>query len=50
VLEHVLEPAGGVVMQISHAARRLQHGRVQTYLIYLLVGVAALAALIVSGD
>ncbi|MBX3736076.1 MAG: NADH-quinone oxidoreductase subunit H [Candidatus Didemnitutus sp.] len=49
VLEHVVEPAGGVVMRVSASARRLQHGRLQAYLLYLLIGVAALAALVVSG-
>jgi len=45
VLEYAVEPAGGVVMQLSMAARRLQHGRVQSYLLYLLIGLAALALL-----
>ncbi|MBI2513328.1 MAG: NADH-quinone oxidoreductase subunit H [Opitutae bacterium] len=49
VLEHVVEPAGGVVMRVSSAVRRLQHGHLQSYLLYLLIGVAALAALVVSG-
>ena len=38
VLEYAVEPAGGVVMQLSQPARRLQHGRVQSYLLYLLIG------------
>jgi hydrogenase-4 component B len=50
VLAHVVEPAGGVVMQLAYAARRLQHGRLQSYLLYLVVGVAALAALVMIGD
>ena len=49
VLEHVIEPAGSVVMRISTAVRRLQHGRLQAYIIYLLVGVAALALLALWG-
>jgi hydrogenase-4 component B len=49
VLERVVEPAGSVVMRVSTAARRLQHGRLQAYLLYLLIGVAALAALVLSG-
>ena len=33
-------PAGGrLVMRVSSAARSLQHGRVQAYLLYLLIGV-----------
>ena len=49
VLEHVVEPAGGVVMQLSLAARRLQHGRLQSYLLYLVIGLAALALLVMTG-
>ena len=49
VLERVVEPAGGVVLHISTMARRLQHGRVQSYLFYLLLGVAALAGLVLAG-
>jgi hydrogenase-4 component B len=49
ILEHLIVPAGGVVMQISRAARGLQHGRLQAYLLYLLVGVAALAGVVVMG-
>jgi len=49
VLEQVVEPAGGVVLRISAAARRLQHGRVQSYLFYLLIGIAALAGLVLAG-
>jgi hydrogenase-4 component B len=46
VLEHVVEPAGGLVMRVSTAARRLQHGRIQAYLLYVLIGLAALAILV----
>jgi|CXWL01.1.fsa_nt_gi hydrogenase-4 component B len=49
VLEQVVEPAGGVVLQISTMVRRLQHGRVQSYLFYLLIGIAALAGLVLAG-
>jgi len=49
VLEHVVEPAGGMVMQLSQVARRLQHGRLQSYLLYLVIGLAALAALVLMG-
>jgi hydrogenase-4 component B len=45
VLEYVVEPAGGAVMRLSAAARRLQHGRVQAYLLYLLIGLGILALL-----
>jgi hydrogenase-4 component B len=49
VLEHIVEPAGAVVMRASAAARSLQHGRVQSYLLYLLIGLAALAVLVLLG-
>ncbi|MDD5139773.1 MAG: proton-conducting transporter membrane subunit [Verrucomicrobiales bacterium] len=49
VLESVIEPAGSLVMRVSAAVRRLQHGRVQSYIFYLLLGLAALAILAVMG-
>jgi hydrogenase-4 component B len=50
VLEHVILPASDVVMRLSTATRRLQHGRLQAYLLYLVVGVAALGAIVLLGD
>jgi hydrogenase-4 component B len=49
VLEEVVEPAGAVVLKLATAARRLQHGRLQSYLLYLVVGLAALALLELLG-
>jgi hydrogenase-4 component B len=49
VLEHLVAPVGDAVMQISSAARRLQHGRVQSYLLYLAIGVAVLAGIVLFG-
>ena len=49
VLECVVEPAGLFALRISAAARRLQHGRVQSYILYLLLGLAVLAILAVMG-
>lgn len=49
VLEHVVEPAGTLVMAVSTAVRRLQHGRVQAYIFYLVVGLVGLAALVLAG-
>ena len=49
VLEHVIEPAGNVVMSVSSAVRRLQHGRLQSYIFYLVVGLAAVAILVFTG-
>jgi hydrogenase-4 component B len=44
VLERVVEPVGGVIMHASRLARRLQHGRVQAYVLYILIGLGILAA------
>jgi hydrogenase-4 component B len=49
VLERVVEPAGLIVMRLSTAVRRLQHGRLQAYILYLLIGLAALALLALMG-
>ena len=38
-----------LVMRVSQMARRLQHGRVQAYLLYMLIGVVALAAWVLLG-
>ncbi|MDO8542420.1 MAG: proton-conducting transporter membrane subunit [Opitutaceae bacterium] len=50
VLEHVVEPAGAAVMRLATLVRRLQHGRLNAYLLYLIVGVAALAAVVLLED
>jgi hypothetical protein len=34
-------------MRVSTAVRRLQHGRVQAYILYLVIGLVALAILAV---
>jgi hydrogenase-4 component B len=49
VLERVIEPTAAVVMRISGAARKLQHGRLQFYIMYLAGGVAVLAAVVWFG-
>jgi hydrogenase-4 component B len=49
VLEHVIEPVGSLVMRVSTAVRRLQHGRLQAYILYLLIGLAALALVALMG-
>jgi hydrogenase-4 component B len=36
-------------MRVSKAARSLQHGRLQSYLLYLLIGLAAMAVLVLFG-
>ena len=49
VLEQVILPAGAVVMRISSATRRLQHGRLQSYILYVLAGLTALGVIILLG-
>ncbi len=49
VLEYFATPVGGAVQQLAVAFRRFQHGRVQSYLLYLLIGAAALAAMVFLG-
>jgi hydrogenase-4 component B len=50
VLEQVVMPAAGVVLQLSNMARRLQHGRVQAYVFYLVAGLATAAVVVLMGD
>jgi hydrogenase-4 component B len=49
VLEHVVEPAAGVMLQLANAARRLQHGRVQAYLLYIVAGLLVLGEMALIG-
>jgi len=49
VLERVIGPMGDVVMRVSTAVRALQQGRLQSYILYLVAGLAALALLVVLG-
>jgi hydrogenase-4 component B len=49
VLDHVIAPVGDVVLRLSTAVRRLQHGHLQSYILYLLVGLATMAVLVFMG-
>ncbi len=49
VLEYLVEPVAAVVMRVSQAVRRLQHGRLQAYILYLVIGVAALIVIVLLG-
>ena len=49
VLERGLAPVGAVLLAVSTAVRRLQHGRLQAYLLYLVAGLVALGALLAFG-
>jgi hydrogenase-4 component B len=46
VLEKLIGPAGEGVLRVSTAVRRLQHGRLQSYILYLVAGLAVLALLV----
>jgi hydrogenase-4 component B len=49
VLAQAVSPLTTLVLQASTAVRRLQHGRLQFYLVYVIAGVAALALLVIFG-
>lgn len=49
VLERVIIPLGGIIMRMAMAARRLQHGRLQSYILYVLAGLVALGVLVLMG-
>ncbi len=49
VLEHVIDPVGAVVLHVSTAVRRLQHGRLQFYILYVVAGLIALGMLVMLG-
>ena len=49
VLECIIAPVSVVIMKVSTAVRRLQHGRLQFYILYVVAGLIALGALVVLG-
>lgn len=49
LLERVITPLGGVIMLASTTVRRLQHGRLQSYILYLLAGLVTLGVLVLLG-
>ncbi|MBI5364684.1 MAG: NADH-quinone oxidoreductase subunit H [Planctomycetes bacterium] len=49
VLEHVLAPTGGALVRVALAARKLQHGRLQAYILYLVLGLAGVALIVYFG-
>lgn len=46
VLEQVIAPVAGSIIRVSTAVRRLQHGRLQSYILYVLVGLVALGVFV----
>jgi len=49
VLERVIGPASAAIMYVSTAVRRLQHGRLQFYILYVVAGLIALGVLVLFG-
>lgn len=49
VLEHIVHPVSAAVTRISLRTQKLQHGQLQFYILYLLIGVAALGSLAMIG-
>ncbi len=49
VLERVVIPVSSVLLDLSAAVRRLQHGRLQAYILYVAVGVIALGMVVLAG-
>jgi hydrogenase-4 component B len=48
-LVYVIEPLAGAVQWLADRGRRLQHGRLQAYLLYLVGGLIVLAGLVLLG-
>lgn len=49
VLERLLGPVSRAILQVSTQARRLQHGRLQYYILYVLAGLIAFGILVLRG-
>jgi hydrogenase-4 component B len=49
VLERIIGPFSMAIMQVSTAVRRLQQGRLQFYILYLMAGLIALGAFVILG-
>ena len=49
VLERIIGPAGSVIMLAAATARRMQHGRLQLYILYVVAGLFALGLLVYMG-
>lgn len=46
ILERVIGPVGSVVLAVAASVRRLQHGRLQLYVLYVAVGLVTLGLLV----
>ncbi|MBS0663660.1 MAG: NADH-quinone oxidoreductase subunit H [Verrucomicrobia bacterium] len=49
VLARVLTPMSDLILRCSTAVRRLQHGRLQDYILYVVAGLAVMAVLVSMG-
>jgi len=49
VLERLITPVANAILQVSSSVRRLQHGRLQAYILYLVAGLIAMAAVVWLG-
>jgi len=49
VLARVLTPASALILRVSSAVRQLQHGHLQFYILYVVIGLVAVAALVLWG-
>jgi hydrogenase-4 component B len=49
VLERLIGPVGLAILQVSFAVRRLQHGRLQFYILYVLAGLVGIGILVLLG-
>lgn len=49
MLENLIQPAGRLILSLSHAVRGLQHGRLQAYILYLVAGLVILGVSVFLG-
>ncbi len=49
VLEHILTPVGDLIMRASATVRRLQQGRLQFYILYVLAALVGIGLLVLVG-
>jgi len=50
VLERIITPVSRMILQSYAAVRRLQHGGLQAYIVYVLGGLVALTLLVLLGS
>jgi len=48
-LERIIVPVSVAIMRVSTAVRRLQHGHLQFYILYVVAGLMALGVLVLLG-